>query len=214
MALETSMIPHRNSSRPPPIPRQLKTYEFHNLCGPFRWGERLTTYHVALCKIIISGKGLGAEIWPFLTFMLALVFLIMDISRYMEVYEGTWRYMEVYEGIWEYVEVHVEIWRYIKEYGGIWKYMVVYGSIWRHMGVYAVYDSIWRYMGVYAGIWRCRRGFLASGHNMLLPCQAGYLSLALPALWAACLALHASPKEIPKEMALDMSTNKHLSEST
>ena len=35
--------------------------------------------------------------------MLALVFLILDILRYMKVYDGILRYMEymeVYEGIW------------------------------------------------------------------------------------------------------------------
>ena len=34
----------------------------------------------------------------------ALIFLILDILKYMRVYGGIWRYMRVYEGIWRYMK--------------------------------------------------------------------------------------------------------------
>ena len=36
--------------------------------------------------------------------MLVLIFLILNILRYMKVYAGIWMYMKVYGGIWRYMK--------------------------------------------------------------------------------------------------------------
>ena len=60
----------------------------------------LETYWLPVCRILAFENGLGPEIWQFLGFMSALIILILDISKYMKVYEGIWGYlgmMKVYE---------------------------------------------------------------------------------------------------------------------
>ena len=42
--------------------------------------------------------------------MLDLIFLILDISKYMGVYVGIYKYTEAYEGIWS-------TWGYMRVYG-------------------------------------------------------------------------------------------------
>ena len=64
------------------------------------------------------GDALGLELWLFLCLMLAVICRILDISKYMRVYE-------LYGCIWRYVKVC--IYRYIKVYKGIWRYMQIYG---------------------------------------------------------------------------------------
>ena len=53
-----------------------------------------------------SWDALGPELWLFLSLMSALIFVILDIFKYMRVYEGIWLLFEVYEGTWKYKKVH------------------------------------------------------------------------------------------------------------
>ena len=47
----------------------------------------------------------GARVKPFVGLMLAVIFLVLEILKYMEVYEAVWWLFEVYEGIWRYIKV-------------------------------------------------------------------------------------------------------------
>ena len=41
-----------------------------------------------MCQILTLGDALGPKLWSFLCFVLSLIFLILEILEYMEVYEG------------------------------------------------------------------------------------------------------------------------------
>ena len=48
----------------------------------------------------------GPDLCQFLCFMLGFIFRILDILKYMKVYEGVSRYLGVYEGILTYIKVY------------------------------------------------------------------------------------------------------------
>jgi len=50
-------------------------------------------------QILTFGETLGSELWLVLCLMPTLIFLILNMLKYMEVYEGIWGLSGVYEGI-------------------------------------------------------------------------------------------------------------------
>ena len=53
-------------------------------------------------SVSIEWTRVEPQLWPFFCLMLVLIFLILNILKYMKVYEGIWRYTavyDVYEGI-------------------------------------------------------------------------------------------------------------------
>ena len=52
------------------------------------------------------GDALGFQLWLFLYLMLNVIFLILDILKYMKVYEGIWRLFKVYGGYLRYMKVY------------------------------------------------------------------------------------------------------------
>ena len=61
--------------------------------------EPLETCQEPLCQILTLGDALGLELRSFLGLMLAFIFRILDILKYMKVYEGIWAYLTLYESI-------------------------------------------------------------------------------------------------------------------
>ena len=51
------------------------------------------------CQILAVGNALGLELWVFLDVISNLIFRILDILKYMVVYEGIWTLSKVYESI-------------------------------------------------------------------------------------------------------------------
>ena len=51
--------------------------------------------------------------------MSALIFLVLNVTRYMRVYGGVWKYLEVYEGIYRHMKVYECIWRYMGYIGNL-----------------------------------------------------------------------------------------------
>ena len=75
-------MPPRGSSKP------FRTVNFNSFWVPLGVPDPLETFWEALCKILTFGTDLGPELSQLLYLMLAVVFLILDILKYMDVYEG------------------------------------------------------------------------------------------------------------------------------
>ena len=61
----------------------------------------------------------GASVMDILLcLILVLIFSILDILKYMKVYEGIWKLFKVYGGCLRYMEVIQGIWRLFNVYGG------------------------------------------------------------------------------------------------
>ena len=69
-------------------PKTFKNCRISLKLGPFGCAGALETWYKPMCQILTLGDALGPELRQLLGFMLALIFIILDILKYMRVYEG------------------------------------------------------------------------------------------------------------------------------
>ena len=65
----------------------LKLIQIHYIWSSLSVSIPLETYWEALCQILTLGNALGLDLSPFLELMSAFIFLILEILKYMGVYD-------------------------------------------------------------------------------------------------------------------------------
>ena len=68
--------------------KNFKTTDFGHMWVPMGMPEPLGIWYEGFCQILTLGGSLELQLWQFLCLMLVLIFLMLEILKYMKMYEG------------------------------------------------------------------------------------------------------------------------------